>query len=69
MRGQWIAIISLFFFFFCAFIFWSLMSCLLFEVVEHDSGCLWSFVYSLYFLSLVPLSRSYWGIEIVVSVM
>ena len=45
-RG-WVLSLSLFFgfVFICAFVFWSLMSCLL------------------------TLTRSYWGIEIVVSVM
>ena len=56
-------------FFICAFAFWSLMSCLFFKRVEHDSCCVCFFVYYLFSLSLVPLTRSYWGIEIVVSVM
>ena len=58
-----------FFIFICAFVFWSLMSCLFFKWVEHDSCCVCFFVYYLFSLSLVPLTRSYWGIEIVVSVM
>ena len=56
-------------FFICAFVFWSLMSCLFFKWVEHDSCCVCFFVYYLFSLSLVPLTRSYWGIEIVVPVM
>ena len=56
-------------FFICVFVFWSLMSCLFFKWVEHDSCCVCFFVYYLFSLSLVPLTRSYWGIEIVVSVM
>ena len=51
-------------FFICAFIFWSLMSCLLSEWVEHDGCCVCFFVHYLFSLSLVPLTRSYWGIEI-----
>ena len=56
-------------FFICAFVFWSLMSCLFFKWVEHDSCCVCFFVYYLFSLSPVPLTRSYRGIEIVVSVM
>ena len=56
-------------FFICAFVFWSLMSCLFFKWVEHDSCCVCFFVYYLFSLSLVPLTRSYWGIETVLSVM
>ena len=41
----------------------------LFEWVEHDSCCVCFFVYYLFSLSPVPLTRSYWGIEIVISVM
>ena len=40
-----------------------------FSSVEHDSCCVCFFVYYLFSLSLVPLTRSYWGIEIVVPVM
>ena len=68
--GQGVGIISEFFaFFICAFVFWSLMSCLLSKWVEHDSCCVCFFVHYLFSLSQVPLTRSYWGIEIVVSVM
>ena len=69
-RG-WVLSLSLFFVFvfICAFVFWSLMSCLFFKCVEHDSCCVCFFVYYLFSLSLVLLTRSYWGIEIVVSVM
>ena len=40
-----------------------------FKWVDHDScfGCF--FVYYLFSLSPVPLTRCYWGIEIVLSVM
>ena len=55
--------------FICAFVFWSVMSCLFFKWVEHDSCCVCFFVYYLFSLSLVPLTKSYWDIEIVVSVM
>ena len=55
-------------FFICAFVFCSLMSCLLFKWVEHDSCCFCFFVYHLFSLPLVYLTSSYWGIEIVVSV-
>ena len=62
---------SLFLFkiFICAFVFWSVMSCLFFKWVEHDSCCVCFFVYYLFSLSPVPLTRSYLGIEIVASVM
>ena len=68
---QGVGIISWGFFliFTCAFVFLSLMCCLFFQWVEHDSSCVSFFVYYLFSLSPVPLSRSYWGIEIVVSVM
>ena len=56
-------------FFICAVVFWSLMSCLFLKRVEHYSCCVCFFVDYLFSLSLVPLTRSYWGIEIVVSVM
>ena len=68
---QGVGIISWGFFliFICAFVFLSLMSCLFFQWVDHDSSCVSFFVYYLFSLSPIPLSRSYWGIEIVVSVM
>ena len=53
----------------CVFVFWSLMSCLFFKWVEHDSCCVCFFVCYLLSLSPVPLTRCYWGIQIVVSVM
>ena len=37
--------------------------------LEYDSCCVCFFVYYLLSLSLVPLTRSYWGIHLVVSVM
>ena len=40
-----------------------------FKWIEHDSCCVCFFVYYLFSLSQVPLSRCYWGMEIVVSVM
>ena len=58
----------IFIFFFGTFVFWSLKSCLSFKWVEHDSCCACFFVYYLFSLSPVPLTRSYWSIEIVVSV-
>ena len=60
----WVLSHSLFFFYLCP-----LMSCLFFKRVEHDSCCVCFFVYYLFSLSLVPLTKSYWDIEIVVSVM
>ena len=57
------------FFLICAFVFWYIMSCLFFKRVEHDSCCVSFFLSYLFSLSLVALSRNYWGIEIVVSVM
>ena len=56
------------FFFICAFVFCSLMSCLFFKLAEHDSCCLCFFVYYFFSLSPVSSSRGYWGTEIVVSV-
>ena len=40
-----------------------------FKWVEHDSCCVCFFVYYLFSLPPVSLTRSYWGIELVVSVM
>ena len=52
------------------FLSFVLMTCLFFfKWVEHGSCCVCFFVYYLFSLSPVPLTRSYWGIEIVVSVM
>ena len=62
-------LIAFLFVFICTFVFWPTMSCLFFKCVEHDSCCVCFFVYYLFSLSLVLLTRSYWGIEIVVSVM
>ena len=53
----------------CAFVFWSLLSCLFFKYVEPDSCCVCFFVYYLFSLSLIPLTASYWSIKIVMSVM
>ena len=66
--SQGLAIIS-YFVFICAYVFWSLVSCLFFKWVEHDSCCVCFFVYYLFSLFLVPLTRSYWSIEIVVPIM
>ena len=56
-------------FFTCDFIFCCLMPCLFFlKWLEHDS-CLSVSVFIICFLSSVTLTRSYWGIEIVVLVM
>ena len=63
---QGLGIIS---FFTCTFVFWCLIYCLFFNWVEHDSYCVCFFVYYLFSLSLVPWTKSYWGIEIVVSLM
>ena len=69
MGGYYLLFFAVVFFVFCAFVFWSLISCFLFKSVEHDSCCVCSFVYYLFSLSLVPLTRNYWGIEFVASVM
>ena len=66
--GYYLLVCFFMFVFIRVFVFWSLMSCLFFEWVEHDSCCVCFFVY-LFSLSPFPLTRSYWGIEIVVSVM
>ena len=56
-------------FFTCDFIFCCLMPCLFFfKWLEHDS-CLSVSVFIICFLPLVPLTKSYCGIEIVVLVM
>ena len=52
-------------FFICAFVFCCIMSCIVFKWAEHYSCCVCFFVDYLFSLSLVPLTRSYWGIEIV----
>ena len=56
-------------FFNCALVFCSLISCLFLKRVEHDSCCACFFVYHLFSLSHVPLSRSYWKVEFAVSLM
>ena len=38
-------------FFICAFVFWSLMSCLFFKWVEHDSCCLFLSLLFVFFVS------------------
>ena len=43
--------------------------CFFFKWLEHDSCCVCFFVYYLFSFSLVRFTRSYWSIEIVVSVM
>ena len=55
--------------FICASASCSVMSCLFFKLVEHYSCCVCFFVDYFFSLSPVPLTRSYWGIEIVMSVM
>ena len=48
------------------------LSCLLslcLKWLEHDGSCVCFFVFYFFSLSLVPLTRSYWCIEVVVSVM
>ena len=67
MGGYYLSL-SFFFSLFCAFVFWSLMSFFFSKCVEHDSCCVCFFVYYLFSLSPVLLTRSYWDIEIVVSV-
>ena len=56
--------------FFLLVLFSFVLSCLVsfFIWVNHDGCCVCFFVYYLFSLSPVPLTRSYWGIEIVVSV-
>ena len=60
-RGYYLIVV-----FICPFVFWSHMSCLFFNLVEHDSCCVCFFVY-LFSLSPVPLTRSYWGVKVVLS--
>ena len=62
----WVLSHSYFYLSFCLFVFWSHMSCLFFKLVEHDSCCVCFFVY-LFSLSPVPLTRSYWGVKVVLS--
>ena len=45
-------------FFSCPFVFCCLMPCLFFKSVEHNSYCVCFFVYYLFSLSQVPLTRS-----------
>ena len=53
------------FFYLCFCLLFSLVLCLFFKWLECDSCCVCCFVYYLISLSLVALTRSYWGIEIV----
>ena len=56
-------------FFSCRFVFFCLtFSVPLFRWLEHDGCCVCFFVFSLFSLSLVPLTRSHWCQEIVVPV-
>ena len=57
--GQYLLVRFFLFAFICAFVFCSLVSCLFFKWVEHDSCCICFFVYYLFSLSPVPLTRSY----------
>ena len=53
----------------CLFVFLSFrLSCPV-SFLEHDTCCVCFFVYYLLSLSLVPLTTSYWCIQIVVFVM
>ena len=67
----WVLSLSLYIFFFLFVLLSFGLSCpyLFFKWVEHDSCCVCFYVDYLFPLSLVPLTRSYWDIEIVVSVM
>ena len=57
-------------FFPCAFVFCSLMlSVPFFKWLEHDSCCVCFCASYLFSLSPVPLTKSYWGMEVFVSVM
>ena len=64
-RGGYYLIV---FFFTCAFVLFSHVLSL-FKWVDHDSCCVCFFVYYLFSFSPASLTRSYWGIKIVVSVM
>ena len=66
--GQGVGIILQFLFLSCVFAFYSLTFLVsLFRWLEHDGCCVCFFVFSLFSLSLVPLTTSYQCIEIVVS--
>ena len=67
--GGYYIIAGFFLIFICAYVFCSLMSCLFFKWVEHDSCCVFFGVCYLFSLSPVPLIRTYWGIGIVLSLM
>ena len=65
---RWVLTCSFFSLVFLSFV----LSCplsLFFKLLEHDSCCFSLFVFYFFSLPLVPLNRSYWCIEIVVSVM
>ena len=57
--------------FFLLMLLYFVLSCPVsfFKWVKHDRCCICFFVYYLFSLSLVPLPRSYWGLEIVLSLM
>ena len=59
------------FFFFLIMLLYFVLSCPVsfFKWVKHDRCCICFFVYYFFSLSLVPLPRSYWGLEIVLSLM
>ena len=57
-------------FFSCAFVFCSLMfSVPLFRWLVHDGYCACFFVFSLFSLSLVPVTGSYWCTKVVASLL
>ena len=57
-------------FFSCAFVFCSLMfSAPLFRWLVYDGHCACFFIFSLFSLSLVPVSGSYWCRELVASLL
>ena len=75
MKGDrgWVLSCSFCFCFLSLMLLLFVLSCplfLCFKRLEHDSCCVCFFVFFVFFsLSLVSLTRSYWSMEIVVSVM
>ena len=68
-QGVVIYYLLVLFFFLFALLSFGLSCPLFFRWVEHESCCVCFFVYYLFYFSPIPLTRSCWGIEIVVSLM
>ena len=66
---QFLLFFSFFFFHLCFRPLFSHVLCPFFKWLQHDSCCLCFFVFYLFSLSMVPLTRIYYCKEIVVSVM